>query len=256
MMTAEIAGEVLALLFFVALVAGFVDTLAGGGGLIVLPALLMAGLPPLAALGTNKLQGSFGTATASWMMLRSGRVSWPDVRLLMLVAFVGSVGGSVAVQFIEVGVLRFVIPVVLLGTALYFLLSPGGSGTRVVSGGRLRFFGWVAVPGIGWYDGMFGPGTGSFFSLAGVSLRGQDLVQATAVAKTLNFATNLASLLVFLFAGKVVWLVGLVMIGGQLVGAWLGSHCLVRIRPRVLRGLVVAMCFAMLWRYGSSQAWW
>ncbi|MFC0537851.1 TSUP family transporter [Pelagicoccus mobilis] len=252
----EIANEVLLVLFTVAVVAGFLDTLAGGGGLIALPALLMAGIPPLAALGTNKLQGTMGTATASVMMLRTRRVAWKDVWPLMLIAFLASAAGSVAVQFVDVEVLGFVIPVVLVGTAVYFLFGSVEEKTDQAPGRGNSLFRWLAVPVVGWYDGMFGPGTGSFFSLAGVSLRGQSLVNATAVAKTLNFATNIASLLVFLAAGKVVWLAGGVMIGGQLLGAWLGAHCLLRIKPRLLRSLVVVMCCAMLIKYGSQQGWW
>jgi len=252
----EITSEVLLTLFIVAVIAGFVDTLAGGGGLIALPALLMAGLPPLAALGTNKLQGSTGTATSSVMMLRKRRVVWSDVWPLMVIAFLGSVAGSVAVQFVNVSVLSFIIPVALAGTALYFLLSSAAESKGKVSNRRRASFRWLAVPGVGCYDGMFGPGAGSFFSLAGVSLRGQGLVEATAVAKTLNFATNIASLIVFLVAGKIVLLAGGVMIFGQLIGAWLGSHCLLRIKPKVLRIVVVTMCAAMLVRYGSQQGWW
>ena len=105
------------------------------------------------------------------------------------------------------------------------------------------------VPAIGWYDGMFGPGTGSFFALAGVALRGQGMVDSTATAKTLNFATNISSLIVFLLAGKVAWLIGLLMMLGQVMGAWAGSHILLKIHPRYLRILVVLMCSGMLIRY-------
>src|SRR5690606_37990089 len=95
-MDLSLAPELLAVLFLVALLAGCVDTLAGGGGLIVLPALILAGLPPLQALGTNKLQGTMGTATASLLMLRHKRVRWPDVRALMITAFAGAAGGTLA----------------------------------------------------------------------------------------------------------------------------------------------------------------
>ena len=105
------------------------------------------------------------------------------------------------------------------------------------------------VPLIGFYDGLFGPGTGSFFTLAGRSLRNQNFLQATAIAKTLNFSTNFASLLVFIFAGQVIWLLGLIMMLGQFIGAWLGSHCLFKIPVQYLRYLVVLMCFAMLIKY-------
>lgn len=255
-MEPEIASNVLLILLFVAMVAGFVDTLAGGGGLIALPALLMAGLPPLAALGTNKLQGCVGTATASAVMLRKGRVIWSSAWPLMAVAFVASGVGSIAVQFVDVGALSFVIPIVLLGIALYFLLGLGFAEQGAGTGRRGALYRWFAIPLISGYDGMFGPGTGSFFSLAGVSLRGQSLVDATAIAKTLNFATNLASLLIFVSAGKVIWVAGGIMIVGQLFGAWLGSHCLLRIKPGILRGVVVVMCIGMLIRYGMQQGWW
>lgn len=102
---------------------------------------------------------------------------------------------------------------------------------------------------------MFGPGTGSFFALAGVSLRGQGLIDATAIAKTLNFSTNIASLLVFLFVGKVVWLVGALMMVGQFCGAWCGAKFLFKINPGYLRLVVVAMCFAMLGKYVLSMGW-
>jgi hypothetical protein len=91
-----------------------------------------------------------------------------------------------------------------------------------------------------------------FFTLAGRALRAQSFLEATAIAKTLNFSTNIASLLVFLFAGHVIWLAGLVMMVGQFIGAWMGSHCLFKIPVKYLRYLVVTMCFAMLAKYASS----
>ncbi len=254
----EITGftvELLSFLLIASFVAGFLDTLAGGGGLIALPALMMAGIPPLSALGTNKLQGTMGTATATYMMLKNRRVSWVDVKFLMLAAFIGAVMGTIAVQFINTELLVFVIPAVLLLIAVYFLLSPlpqmGITKARVSKGKYQK----IIVPLIGWYDGMFGPGTGSFFALAGVSLQGHGLIDATAVAKTLNFSTNIASLMVFLLAGKVVWLVGLIMMVGQFAGAWGGSQCLFRINPKYLRLIVVTMCLAMLTKYAFSSGW-
>jgi uncharacterized protein len=247
--------DLLLFLFLAAFVAGFIDTLAGGGGLIALPAILMCGIAPLSALGTNKLQGTMGTATATFMMLRKRRVRWHDVRLLMLSAFIGAALGTTAVQFVHAELLTLVIPVVLLLIAIYFIVAPqppAGDTRARISESRYRK---IIVPSIGWYDGMFGPGTGSFFALAGVSLRGLGLVDATAVAKTLNFSTNIASLTIFLLAGKVVWLIGLLMMVGQFAGAWGGSHCLYRIPARYLRFLVVAMCLAMLTKYGFSRGW-
>lgn len=246
---ASLPVEILVLLFTTAVIAGLVDTLAGGGGLIVLPALILSGIPPLHALGTNKLQGSMGTATATFMMLRKKRVRWNEVKLLMLAAFIGSSCGTVAVQFLDTSTLEIIIPVVLFLIAAYFLFSPApatdGSDPKI----PLPIYRRYVVPVIGWYDGMFGPGTGSFFALAGVSLRGQGLIESTAVAKTLNFATNISSLFIFLAAGKIVWTAGLLMMVGQMVGAWAGSYCLFAINPKYLRLLIVTMCLGMLIKF-------
>jgi uncharacterized membrane protein YfcA len=240
-------------LFAAAFSAGFLDTLAGGGGLISLPAIIMSGLPPLAALGTNKLQGATGTATATYIMLKTKKVKWYEVKKLMLAAFIGSLMGTITVQFIETKYLQFVIPVVLFFIAIYFLCAPqlslAGQKPRMAENIYQKYI----VPVIGWYDGMFGPGTGSFFVMTGVSLRGHGLIDATAIAKTLNFSTNIAALTVFLLAGKIVWQIGLVMMLGQFIGAWSGSHCLFKINPKYLRVIIVAMCLGMLGKYAVTM---
>ena len=249
---ASLTIEIALFLFTIAIVAGFLDTLAGGGGLLTLPALMMSGMPPLAALATNKLQSSMGTGTASLMMLRGRRVRWHQVKYLMLSAFIGSAIGTVMIQFIDAEMLTAVIPIVITIIGFYFLFTPtideDNKPEKVSSASYKRF----VVPIIGCYDGIFGPGTGSFFTLAGRALRGQKFLEATAIAKTLNFSTNIASLIVFLFAGHVIWLAGMVMMVGQFIGAWLGSHCLFKIPVNYLRYLVVFMCFAMLIKYVSA----
>jgi len=251
----ELSIQVLFLLFLTAIVASFLDTLAGGGGLLTVPALILSGIPPLAVLGTNKFQSSMGSGTATLMMFINKKVTWKEVRGLMLFAFMGSAMGASAVQLIDPEMLSFVIPVVLLFIAIYFLISPKpkeGDGEPKLSYQKYRNF---VVPLIGSYDGFFGPGTGSFFALSGVSLRGRGLISATIVAKTMNFATNFAALLVFLTTGRIVWIAGIFMIVGQGIGAWLGSKFLFRINPSYLRVLIVLMCGAMLIRYSISMGW-
>ncbi|WDE12184.1 TSUP family transporter [Thalassomonas haliotis] len=244
--------ELLAFLFFIAIVAGFLDTLAGGGGLLTVPALMMSGIPPVAALATNKLQASTGTATASYMMLKNKKVSWGEIKPLMLFAFIGAATGTVIIQFVDTRVLSFVIPLVVFFIGLYFLVAPALDKQNNQAKVSAKKYQRLVVPSIGCYDGLFGPGTGSFFALAGVSLNGRGFIDATAIAKTLNFSTNIASLLVFLIAGQVVWALGFTMLFGQILGAWLGSHCLFTIKVKYLRYLVVAMCFAMLIKYGFT----
>ena len=252
----ELSIETLFLLFLTAIVAGFLDTLAGGGGLLTLPALILSGIPPLATLGTNKFQSSMGTATATFMMLKNKKISWNEVKGLMLFAFIGSTLGASAVQLINPALLSFVIPVVLLFIAVYFLISPKAKENAGEPKLDYQKYRNRIVPIIGFYDGFFGPGTGSFFALSGVSLRGRGLISATIVAKTMNFATNVAALLVFLTTGRIVWIAGIFMIVGQGIGAWLGSKFLFRINPSYLRILIVLMCTAMLIKYSISMGWW
>lgn len=249
----EFSIQLLVFLFIAAAIASFMDTLAGGGGLITIPALIVAGVPPLAALGTNKLQSSMGSGTASFLLLRRKKIFWKDVKPLMLMAFAGSVVGSIIVQFVNTGALEIIIPLVLLLIAVYFISAPYFQITT--SQPRLSSHAYknTAIPLIGAYDGMFGPGTGSFFAAAGVSLRALELVKATATAKPLNFATNIASLLIFILAGQIVWAAGLVMMTGQVIGAWLGSHYLFKLDPKILRILIVTLCLVMLGQYGYRQ---
>jgi len=240
--------ELIAFLFVIALVAGFIDTLAGGGGLIALPALLMAGISPIQALATNKLQGTAGTLTATAMMIRHKRVDRKSIPKLMLAAFVGSAIGTVIVQLIDTSLLEWIIPLVLAGILVFFICYKPSSQDLAASNST-RTFKQMAVPIVGLYDGMFGPGTGSFFAVAGISFGGKSLLDATALAKCLNFATNISSLIIFALAGQVIWATGFVMMIGQFIGAWLGSHTLYKIDVRVLRWIVVVMCSAMLIRY-------
>jgi uncharacterized membrane protein YfcA len=170
-------------------------------------------------------------------------------------AFIGAVIGTVMVQFIDPDILSFVIPIVLLFIAVYFLISPKSeksSNKKLVSDNKYKN---IIIPFIGIYDGMFGPGTGSFFTLAGVTCKGHEIISSTAIAKALNFSTNIASLIVFLAAGQVVWVVGVLMMLGQVIGAWMGSHLLYKVNPSYLRVIIVLMCAGMLIKYSHSMGW-
>lgn len=245
--------EMLALLFTAATIAGFVDAIAGGGGLITIPVLLLAQLPPLHALATNKLQGSAGSLTAALMMIRRGLVRFSDVRVLFFCSLIGAAIGGFAVQFMHAQTLDIVIPIVLVVIALYFLLAPGAGKVDRQPRMKESTYRRLVVPVIGFYDGMFGPGTGSFFSLAGVALRGQNLITATANAKVLNFASNIASLAMFAAGGKVVWSAGAAMVAGQMLGAWGGSHAVVRGGTQLIRPMIVTVCCVMLGRYAWQK---
>ena len=116
--------EILTFLFFVGVVAGFLDTLVGGGGLLAVPALLLSGIPPIYVLGTNKFQGSMGTGIATFLLFRKEKLDWNSVKNLMFASFIGSIVGGVIIQFVDTQFLSFVIPIVLVFIAIYFIISP------------------------------------------------------------------------------------------------------------------------------------
>ncbi len=242
----DISLLVILLLVLAAIIAGYIDTLVGGGGLIIIPALLVAGVPPIMALGTNKLQACAGTGTASIKLLKAKRINISTVKWLMAYAFVGALLGAVVVQYVDTKALEYLIPVVIGVILIYFVVAPKPVDKQSEPKLSQRHYGASAVSGIGFYDGMFGPATGSFFVLSAISLRGQTIIEATMNAKALNFATNVASLLVFLWFGNVAIVLGAVMMLGQFIGASLGARALTKIDPSLLRSLVVAMCIVML----------
>ena len=241
----ELTLQIAALLFATAAVAGFIDAIAGGGGLLTIPALMWAGLTPTAALATNKLQACGGSFFASLYFVRKGFVKLTDLKLPLACAFIGSALGTIAVQQIDTSILEVLLPFLILGIGAYFLFSP-----KVTDDDRHRVltptaFSFTAALGVGFYDGFFGPGTGSFFALAFVMLAGFGLAKATAHAKLLNFSTNISSLIFFALGGKVVWLLGLLMLVGQALGATLGSRMVVTKGSKIIKPLVVTMSLLM-----------
>jgi len=248
------APEILFALFLVAALAGLVDAIAGGGGLLTVPALLAAGLDPLPALATNKLQGTFGTLTSSANYWRSGEVSPLQMLPSVLCTFLGASLGTLGVQALDNQMLADLVPALLILFAVYFLFSP-----RVGDLDAQRRIGEWAFAlsvglGVGFYDGFFGPGTGSFFAFACVALLGYNLRRATAHTKVLNFTSNIASLLFFVLGGQVVWTIGLSMGLGQVMGAWTGSHLVLRHGAGLVRPALVLVSLAitvrLLWENG------
>ena len=240
--------EVLLILTAVAALAGFVDAIAGGGGLIALPALLWAGLSPTQALATNKLQGSFGTFMASWHFVRKGMV---DIRTMVpeiLLTFIGAVSGTLLVQRMHSELLAHAIPILLILVAVYTLLSPRMTDERAKQRMSRRAFVFSIGFGVGFYDGFFGPGTGSFFTIAFVALMGLGLRNATAHSKVLNFTSNIAALIFFAIGGHMIWVVGISMGVAQMCGAWLGAHVVIHKGSGVIKPLLVVVSISMALR--------
>lgn len=248
----EVSLQLLLLLALAAFVAGMVDAIAGGGGLITVPALLLAGADPVTALATNKLQGTFGAATAAVAYGRAGHVRLGEQAGMAAIAALGGAAGALVAHLVPADILRLIMPVVLIGIALFFALKPGLTDADRTQRMTPAVFAFTAVPLIAAYDGFFGPGTGSFYMLAFVMLAGFGVLKATAHTKLLNFASNLGSLVVFVVAGAVWWKVGLVMAVAQIAGAALGARLAMRVGARLIRPLLVitsgAMALRLIWQ--------
>lgn len=246
----------LGLLSVAALGAGFVDSIAGGGGLITLPALLGCGLEPQLALGTNKLQASFGSGSATWHFARAGLVDWRACRWGLLLTWAGAAIGTRTVQHLDADFLRIVIPVLLLGLAVFMAVRPALGSRDGPPRMSRRLFDVVFGLGLGFYDGFFGPGTGTFWATAFVLGLGFNLTRATAQTKAMNFASNLAALVFFLAAGQVHWVAGFIMGVCQWLGARLGTRLVVRRGTRFIRpiflSVVVVLTLKLLYEAATS----
>jgi len=217
----------LPLLFCAALAAGFVDAIAGGGGLITLPALLSLGLDPRLALGTNKLQGTFGSASATWHYAEAGTMSLRDCLRGFCLTLVASVAGAWAALELDPALLRKIIPVMLAGIAVLVWFKPKLGECDLHPRMSRGLFDVTAGLALGFYDGFFGPGTGTFWAIAFVLGLGFNLTKATGYTKVMNFASNIGSLGFFICAGQVLWVAGLTMGVGQLIGARIGARMVV-----------------------------
>lgn len=250
----ELGLQILLLLFAVGLVAGFIDAIAGGGGMITIPAMLLAGIPPLQVLGTNKLQSLFGSGSASLAYARHGHVDLRGQLPMALTAALGAALGALLATVVPGEVLKTALPLLLVGIAIYFGLKPDAGEVDRHRRMSATVFALTFVPVIGFYDGVFGPGTGSFLMLGFISLAGYGLLKATAHTKFLNFGSNVGAFAVFLWFGAILWKVGLVMGAGQFLGAQLGSRFAMKQGARIIKPLLVTVSVALAIRLLADPA--
>lgn len=236
--------DMLAFLVAAALMAGCIDAMAGGGGLITLPALMAAGIPPVQAVATNKLQSCFGTFGACVAYARRGHMDLKTYKGPVIAAFIGSVGGAWLLQRVDPSILAGLMPALLIAMAAYFTFSPKlGETDRHARVGIAGLSGLIGM--IGFYDGFFGPGAGAFYTTIFLALGGLSILRATAQTKAANFASNIAGLLTMLAGGHVIWVAGLAMALGSLVGGQIGSHLAMRFGSRLIKPLLVVMSLAL-----------
>ncbi len=247
----EVTPDILALLMGAAFVAGFVDSIAGGGGLITLPVLILAGAPPVTALATNKVQGVFGAAMSAVTYARGGHVDLRRQFRPAGIAFGAAIAGALLASHLSTDLIRLGLPVLLIGIALFFAIKPGlddiDRAQRITS----ALFVVTLVPLVGFYDGLVGPGAGAFYMIGFVALTGFGVLRATAHTKLLNFASNLGGLLTFAVVASPWWLVGLSMGVAQMAGAYVGSRTAMRIGSRLIKPVLViaatVLALKLLW---------
>lgn len=238
-----------------ALAGGFIDAIAGGGGLLTLPTLLLCGIPPHITLGTNKLAAFLGTSVSLYRYAASHLVCWRIVLAGLFFSFLGSWLGSLIAHNLDAELLGKVIvvliPFAMIGTLLPQKKKPAAN--AAVSGWKL----WVAIPlfclFMGCYDGFFGPGTGSFLILGLHWLFRMDLLGASGTAKAFNLASNLSSAVYFIFNGLIFWELGLVMAACLMVGNWCGATFAIHVGPKAVRRFLLISLFILLgslvWKY-------
>ncbi|RLQ94545.1 TSUP family transporter [Falsibacillus albus] len=227
--------------------ASFVDSVVGGGGLISLPALLFTGLSPAGAVATNKLAATIGSMTSTIMFYRSGKLEMKSLSKLFPLAFIGSIFGAWTVHLMNPDVLKPLMLVMLAAVAIYTIFKKNWgdvSSPKTLAAHHFVFF-MIAIFAIGFYDGFLGPGAGSFLIFSFL-LIGFDFIQAAGNARFLNFASNIAALMMFILLGQVNYTYGFIMGIAQLTGAVCGSRFAIQRGSSYVRALFIAITAILL----------
>ena len=244
----------LLLVSLASLLAGGIDSIVGGGGLILVPALFAVypNAAPATLFGTNKSASVWGTSIATVQYSRRVQMRWAVLGPAAGAALVGSFFGAWAVTLIDPGFLRRALPLILLAVLLYTLAKKdlGRTHTPRHTQGRETLLACAIGLVIGWYDGFFGPGTGSFFIFLFVRLLGYDFLNASAAAKLLNVATNIAAIALFAAKGHVWWHIGLVMAAANVTGSLIGTRLALKHGAGFVRGVFIVVVGALILKTG------
>ncbi len=240
--------DILIILGIAGFLAGFIDSIAGGGGLISLPALFAVGLPPQIALGTNKLQGTFGVLTAAFNFIRKGKVDLKECIPGVISTFVGAMTGALLIQFLNPEIIARIIPFLLLMVLIYTFFTKNLGVTESTPRMPRHLFFLLFGLALGFYDGFFGPGTGSFWTAALIILLGLNMTRAIGITKVMNSTSNVVALGVFVAGDSVNYLAGVVMAIGQVIGSRLGSGLAIKKGVTIIRPLFMLVVFCTILR--------
>lgn len=241
----DITLDVISMLAAVAFCAGFFDAIAGGGGLITLPALFLSGVEPISAIATNKFQAASATISATIAFARKGMIKWREGKLLILSGLLGGAGGAMLVSVVNKRWLEACVPLMLISVAIYFAFSPKLENEVRRQRMSIGIFSFTMAPILGFYDGIFGPGTGSFLMVGFVLLCSLGIMRAIGFTKLANAASNLGSLFIFIINGAIIWPIAVTMAIASFVGAQLGARAAVRVGPRLIKPMLIIVCCAL-----------
>jgi uncharacterized membrane protein YfcA len=242
----NLSENILLALFLIAIIAGIVDAIAGGGGLITVPSLLLAGVPPFIALGTNKLQAVIGEATSFITFLLHHQVKTEGLLVGMLTTAIGAILGSYSVSLFDEDSLRFLLPILMVCITAYSILSKNMK-KPIASEPKISVTAFMAFGGIfiGFYNGFFGPGTGSIWMIAFVILLGYTIKQSSISTKPLNLVGNFVSLIFFIGLGAVDYSLGFIMGAGQILGSIIGSKMVIKNGDKIVRPIFISVTLIM-----------
>ncbi|WP_181714689.1 sulfite exporter TauE/SafE family protein [Vibrio tarriae] len=245
-------------LALVAFIAGFIDAVAGGGGMLTVPALLSLGLPPHLALGTNKLAATFASSTAAWTYYRQKLFDPACWKRAFIATLIGAILGTLAVDAISTDWLRKVLPLIILAAALYTVLHRPHQTEQSVTPEpcpKLHRKQILQGIGLGFYDGLAGPGTGAFWTVSSMALYRFNILLASGLAKAMNLTSNFTSLVTFALLGHIDWLLGLTMGVCLMVGAYVGAHSAIRFGAPFIRPLFILVVTILAGKL-AYDAWW
>ena len=239
----ELTPQILLIVLPLIFLGGFVDSVAGGGGLITLPAYLMAGIPPHFAMGTNKVVNGFGTALASFKYFRGGKIRLRPAVIAGVGALAGAAVGTKIALLISEDILKIMMLVALPCAAVLLMLKKDfgkedGTPAREYTPREVAVRAALIGLGLGCYDGLIGPGTGTFMIMAFTMALSMDLLTSSGCAKLANLASNIASAVLFIFSGKVFWLLAIPAAACNMLGAYCGSRYAMRGGSKKVRGMI------------------
>ena len=237
--------DVLGMLATVAFCAGFFDAIIGGGGLITLPVLLLSGVDPMSAIATNKFQAASATISATTAFARKGMIEWREGKFLVLCAGLGGAGGAMLISLVNKRWLEAGVPIMLVCMAIYFAFSPQFGNEVRRQRMSIGIFSFTMAPILGFYDGIFGPGTGSFLMVGFILLCGLDMMRAIGFTKMANAASNVGSLSIFMMNGAIIWPIAVAMAIASFAGAQFGARAAIRVGPRLIKPMLIIVCCAL-----------